>query len=356
MRMKTFSFFIAAFAALASASVNTDITDNGVDTVLKVVNGNSGGQGYAILAKTASANGNAIRGLGTGYNGSGVWGSGSGNGPYATGVYGDGGNGRGVWGVSNTVGVYGEASTSGSAGVKGVATGTTIFTAGYGVYGEGGSAGVYGTSSSTGIWGNGSTGVLGTGGTGVAGEGYNGVSGHGIGESGSGVYGYSDDTYTYGVQGYSNAYGGIGIYGISDSPDALAGFFYGDVVITGSCSGCTVSDEKLKKNVRDLKGSLTRVLALRPKAYEMKNEEYKGKMILGNGTQIGLIAQELEKVVPEVVHSVKAPAILTPEERKNAVKKSPEVVKAVNYSALVPLLIAAIQEQQAEIEALKAGR
>ena len=68
--------------------------------------------------------------------------------------------------------------------------------------------------------------------------------------------------------------------------------------------------------------------------YDWK-EEGKGK------NQIGLIAQEVEEIVPEVVNTI-----------EDSLGELSDI-KVVNYSALVPVLIEAIKEQQQEIERLK---
>jgi Chaperone of endosialidase len=55
-----------------------------------------------------------------------------------------------------------------------------------------------------------------------------------------------------------------------------------------------------------------------------------------NGKQYGLIAQEVEKVFPEMVHTI-----------------SDKGFKGVDYMKLVPVLVESIKEQQQQIEELK---
>jgi hypothetical protein len=52
------------------------------------------------------------------------------------------------------------------------------------------------------------------------------------------------------------------------------------------------------------------------------------------GTQLGLVAQEVEPIMPELVST----------------DKDPQQTKGINYIGLVPVTIKAIQEQQAQIE------
>jgi hypothetical protein len=89
------------------------------------------------------------------------------------------------------------------------------------------------------------------------------------------------------------------------------------------------SDARMKKNVRDLGLGLDEIMKLRPVVYDWKNDTGKDK--------IGFIAQELRKVVPNVVVG---------DESKETL--------GVLYSDMIPVLTKAIQEQQAQIDALKA--
>jgi hypothetical protein len=88
------------------------------------------------------------------------------------------------------------------------------------------------------------------------------------------------------------------------------------------------SDSTLKENINTLT-SLEKVKQLRGVRYQLKkDEEHKEK--------IGLIAQEVEPIIPEVIQT------------------SPEGEKAIAYSKLVAILIEAIKEQQQTIEKLQA--
>lgn len=179
---------------------------------------------------------------------------------------------------------------------------------------------------------------------GVDGQGSIGVSGYGIG-SGSNI--------PTGIYGNANGgYEAIGVFGTASggSSDNWAGKFNGKVYAS---AGYFPSDIKLKKNVVPLSKGLKTVMNLNPKQYEMKVDEYKGKLNLTGGTHFGLIAQEVEGVLPELIHQISMPADLSPEERKNKVKKEPTEFKSVDYTSLIPVLIQAIKEQQAEIEDLK---
>lgn len=92
------------------------------------------------------------------------------------------------------------------------------------------------------------------------------------------------------------------------------------------------SDVRLKKDISRIPNALSRVLSLRGVNFKWKNPSSDR-----NSLQMGVIAQEVEAVFPEVVHTA-----------KDGMK-----TKAVEYEHLVGALIEAIKEQNAEIVAMK---
>lgn len=101
------------------------------------------------------------------------------------------------------------------------------------------------------------------------------------------------------------------------------------------------SDIRLKRNIKPLEGALSKVLKLQGVTYQW-NEEKRcatcdDKTVLQSdqSTQMGFIAQEVEKVVPEVVRDM------------------PTGTKAVAYANLVSLLVEGMKEQQKTIVALE---
>jgi hypothetical protein len=98
------------------------------------------------------------------------------------------------------------------------------------------------------------------------------------------------------------------------------------------------SDQRLKTNIQTLTGSLNKIKALRGTQFEWTNEN-DPEFRIGNdafGTQIGLIAQEVEQILPEVV-------------KPNGVKD----YKSVEYDKIVAVLIEAVKEQQQQIDNLQ---
>ena len=99
--------------------------------------------------------------------------------------------------------------------------------------------------------------------------------------------------------------------------------------------GCAIySDETLKKNIEPLSSSLEKVMLLQGVSYDWKVDEYPEKGFTKN-RQIGFIAQDVEKVFPELVQT------------------DNNGYKAVYYTQMVPVLLEAMKEQQKEISELK---
>ena len=92
--------------------------------------------------------------------------------------------------------------------------------------------------------------------------------------------------------------------------------------------------------------TLDKILSLKPKNYVFKTDEYK-YMGLADGKQYGLIAQDLEKVFPELVKETIQPKV-EDENGKTLAEAIP--YKSVNYMSLIPILIESIQEQQSIID------
>jgi hypothetical protein len=97
------------------------------------------------------------------------------------------------------------------------------------------------------------------------------------------------------------------------------------------------SDERLKENIKPIPWALDKIQKINGVTFDWKplTEEQKIYIHGHEGSDIGVIAQEIEKVLPEVVIT-----------RDNG-------FKAVKYEKIVALLIEAIKEQQSEIDQLK---
>lgn len=178
------------------------------------------------------------------------------------------------------------------------------------------------------------------------------------GYNNGGIRGKAEGGYAnYGVRGVgSGGYATYGVYGnASGGIQNWAGYFNGSVYATGSYQS---SDRRFKKNIQPLKaaGILDKVMQLTPRRYEfLSNEEltsqYLPALNAKGGTHMGLLAQEVEQLFPEMVTEV----VHMLEKDGRPAKSKPDTMtsKAINYQELTVILLSALQEQQKEIEALK---
>jgi len=175
-------------------------------------------------------------------------------------------------------------------------------------------------------------------------EGGNGGAFDSYGENGLGVWAAASATTG----------GGVGIHAEAWSPGGVAGRFYnygdGQILSGGNSTGevfrvegdgtvyahqyLTTSSRRWKENVHELENALDQVTRLRGVSFDWKAD---------GRADIGLIAEEVAEVVPQVVGV------------------DEEGATGVDYSRLTALLVQAVKEQQgvigelrAEIEALRA--
>ena len=109
------------------------------------------------------------------------------------------------------------------------------------------------------------------------------------------------------------------------------------------------SDENLKENIEELKDANSILTQLNPKRYRFKTEEF-SQLNLQNTPQIGFLAQELQKVLPEAVKDAVSPEVYDSLGNLTGASVS---FKAVSYEKLIPVLVGGHNEQQSEIETLK---
>lgn len=197
---------------------------------------------------------------------------------------------------------------------------------------------------------------------GVVGEAYNGLNTYGGAFSaGNNCPASIGAVVTIGVYGKLDPFTGpnsagicAGVYADDWSTGGTLGagpnwslFGVGDV---GTTTGYyIISDRKLKTNIKPMTKALDKIMLLKPSTYTYKSDDYKG-LSLSKKTQIGLIAQELEEVFPDLVKETGLPG----RDENGKIFATGETIKTVNYTNLVPVLIAAMQEQQQQINEQKA--
>lgn len=139
---------------------------------------------------------------------------------------------------------------------------------------------------------------------------------------------YSTADIISGAKLISGGHCGINFGGYSDT---YALRVNGNAYCTGTWQS---SDAILKKNIASINNPLSKLFQLRGVSYNWKTEEYKDREF-SESLQYGLIAQEVEKVFPEMV--------MTDEKGE----------KAIAYYQLIPMLLEALKQQQQQIDNLQ---
>merc|ERR1711865_336019 len=101
--------------------------------------------------------------------------------------------------------------------------------------------------------------------------------------------------------------------------------------VQGTSAYSASSDLRWKKKITKLTHSLNKIMNISGVSYEFRREEYPSKTF-EPGLHFGFIAQHLEPTIPEVVRT------------------DSQGWKSVQYSAIVPVLVEAMKEQQRKIE------
>ena len=122
---------------------------------------------------------------------------------------------------------------------------------------------------------------------------------------------------------------GMWVGGKIDAP--LYGDIYcdGDISAQGDITAANLSDERLKDDISIISEPLSKI-----KSLDAIECNWNNKQKTHIGRDIGLIAQQVEKIAPEIV-----------QERKDG-------YKALKYEKIIPLLVGAIQEQEEKIQIL----
>jgi hypothetical protein len=104
-------------------------------------------------------------------------------------------------------------------------------------------------------------------------------------------------------------------------------------IIANSIGGS--SDFRFKINIRPVTNALDKIKALRGVYFNWNQNDFPDRQF-GSNVELGFIAQEVEKIIPEIVTK----------------DKTNEEYRSVKYDKLVALLVEAIKEQQKQIDSL----
>ncbi|MBL7897551.1 MAG: tail fiber domain-containing protein, partial [Crocinitomicaceae bacterium] len=161
----------------------------------------------------------------------------------------------------------------------------------------------------------------------------------------------SGSSISYGVYGIAGGTGtNYGVFGQvpGSQPTNWAGYFVGDVFTTGNYFP---SDENIKQNIDSLSldSASYYIEMLNPSTYQFQTGSYP-YLNLSSGHKYGLIAQEVEQILPTFIKEVEHPEQY--DSLGNIV--SPAMTfKGLDYEQFIPLLIADAQNKNQQIDSLE---
>lgn len=97
--------------------------------------------------------------------------------------------------------------------------------------------------------------------------------------------------------------------------------------VSGNGAYINHSDKKLKKNIKEDGTGLAEIMQLKPKSFERKGDA-------NNGKELGFVAQDVEAVLPDIVHT------------------HGDGIKGIATDNLIPVMVNAIKELNAKVDAL----
>ena len=110
----------------------------------------------------------------------------------------------------------------------------------------------------------------------------------------------------------------------------------GNIYALGEVTAYSASDVRLKSDIQPLSNSLCLIERMNPVSYTWNDTAKSLNPYKGDGRDFGLIAQELELVVPELVHSIYGGQY-----------------KSIDYIKIIPHLIVAIKQLKMEVDNLR---
>ena len=157
------------------------------------------------------------------------------------------------------------------------------------------------------------------------------------------------------VGGYFEAANGTnhnyGIQATASGTNSWAGWFDGNINVTGTgfftSMTQTISDQLFKTNLDTISNALNIINQLKPRKFFFDTVSYQNRMRFSSKQQYGLVAQDVEQVLPELVSTTTLPAKY--DSLGNIVNPALDY-QVLNYNAFIAILMKGIKEQQSIID------
>jgi hypothetical protein len=102
--------------------------------------------------------------------------------------------------------------------------------------------------------------------------------------------------------------------------------------------------------VTDFGNAIAQLESIQVKEYEYIHDGDRAKMNLPKGRQIGIMAQNVEQVFPQLITANEFDLNMDPDNKEKDYKENMLHFKAVNYTGMIPVTIKAIQELKSLVD------
>lgn len=165
------------------------------------------------------------------------------------------------------------------------------------------------------------------------------------------IEGATDTDFGIAVKGLSvlnsNASAVQGIVPTTGTWLGFGGVFYGGLGYQGGIYN--VSDARIKKDIKTIDGALEKIKNIDGVSFQYDFAKYSENPIQDTNTYYGFTAQNVKEQLP---HAVKEKSVVVSAAKKRNIQEK-EILQVVDYTAVIPVLVEAMKEQQAIIETLK---
>ncbi len=124
----------------------------------------------------------------------------------------------------------------------------------------------------------------------------------------------------------------------------------GQIICVGDITA-NLSDARLKENIKLIENPLEKISEINGVYYTFTDEAIEMNGLLNRDEQVGLLAQEVQKVLPHIIKP--APFDIEHDQYGNHTSRSGENYLTIQYEKIVPLLVETIKELKKEVEELK---
>ena len=160
----------------------------------------------------------------------------------------------------------------------------------------------------------------------------------------------TEGTFGAAVRGIARSDSGYGVWGsipVTAAATGFGGVFQGGLAYIDGLYN--LSDARIKKDINPIGGALSKIMNINGVSFKYDYSKYSTQPRINENTYYGFIAQNVKQQLP---HAVKEKLIPVDKNKPRSGDTEKELLNVVDYTAVIPVLVEAMKEQQAQIQEL----